>query len=132
MAQVERIKSEMERRVAEVEAVNAELENKLGNLNVNRPPYSDYETDAGSSVVGSPRRNCPLPLTIPSSPHLAAPCFSTQHSQDLTSDYLSDQDATLSSPQVSLAEINDRLIGIFSMVQLLKFYRNSKEYSFVK
>ncbi|XP_054282058.1 centrosomin-like isoform X2 [Macrosteles quadrilineatus] len=92
MVQVERMKAELERRVAELEAVNIELEGKLGSLNIVRHPMSDYETDAGSSVVGSPRR------TIPSPPR-PAPGTSPARSHDLTSDYLSDQEPALSSPQ---------------------------------
>lgn len=105
------IKSELERRVAELEAVNGELQSKLTSLDM-KPPYSDYETDGGSSVVGSPHRP-PLPSHFQAD---AVPCvvksaplaISTHHyvaqrSHDLTSDYLSDQDAALSSPQVLIS-----------------------------
>ncbi|XP_046676131.1 centrosomin-like isoform X2 [Homalodisca vitripennis] len=95
VAIVERIKCELERRVAELEAVNLELESKLASLNLVKPHYSDYETDGGSSVAGSPRRQHPPPLLMPSSP----PSYKTQRSQDLTSDYISDQEVALSSPQ---------------------------------
>lgn len=109
--QVDMIKSELERRVAELEAVNGELQSKLTSLDM-KPPYSDYETDGGSSVVGSPRRP-PLPshFHVDSAPGVvgSAPLAITTHhyvaqrSHDLTSDYLSDQDAALSSPQVLIS-----------------------------
>uniref|UniRef100_A0A1B6F075 Centrosomin N-terminal motif 1 domain-containing protein n=1 Tax=Cuerna arida TaxID=1464854 RepID=A0A1B6F075_9HEMI len=95
VAIVERIKCELERRVAELEVVNTELESKLASLNLVKPHYSDYETDGGSSVAGSPRRQHPPPLLMPSSP----PSYKTQRSQDLTSDYISDQEVAVSSPQ---------------------------------
>lgn len=84
MAYVERIKSELEQRVVELEAANAELERRLG-----RPAYSDCDTDAASSVAGSPCCKFPPQLTL-----------STYTNQDLTSDYLSDHETALSFPKV--------------------------------
>lgn len=127
------MKSELERRVAELEAVNGELQSRLTSLDM-KPPYSDYETDSGSTTAGSPRRP-PLPLTIvplhfqvdagPGNPPLAISPhhYVAQRSQDLTSDYLSDQEAALSSPQV---DISDRHIILkVNWVGLLIIFRNT-------
>lgn len=92
---MERIRTELERRVAELEAVNSELESRLASLQVDTK-YSDCETDM-ELMVGSPRtRTMPPPLSLP-----LALQYQTQRSHDLTSDYLSDQDPALASPQVS-------------------------------
>lgn len=60
--ELERVKRELERRVAELEAANGELESKLANLYVYKESYSDGEaTSAGEeSLLGSPVQIAPL------------------------------------------------------------------------
>lgn len=104
---LEKMKLELERRVAELESANTELETRLSNLHVTKPTFSDYDTEDGtSSVPGSPRRTQWVlgepgsPTAKPLSPLALRPRYMSQRSHDLTSDYLSDQDTGPASSQV--------------------------------
>ncbi|XP_039281317.1 centrosomin isoform X3 [Nilaparvata lugens] len=112
---LERVKSELERRVAELEAANMELETRLTKLHVKKV-QSDSENDDGASVPSSVPSvaasgskqawapySCPSsplspthpplsPTHQPLSPHLGRYRYSSQRSNDISSDYMSDFD----------------------------------------
>ncbi|XP_075211763.1 uncharacterized protein LOC142318955 isoform X3 [Lycorma delicatula] len=102
-SQLEKVKSELERRVAELEAANSELEARLTTLHVTKMP-SDSENDEQDNISNfSNLKHIKWPSTStspPSSPsskpislHLPlSPRYTSQRSNDISSDYMSDQD----------------------------------------
>lgn len=102
-SQLERVKGDLERRVAELEAANSELETRLADLQIIKLPSDSENEDQENTPNFTSTKHIKWPSTSSSPPlspsskqaslHLPlSPKYTTQRSNDISSDYMSDPD----------------------------------------